>query len=87
VPTALRSLARSLSVTGRIFPRRLSPYGSGSTRTPVARHTTHQKRHRLPKTEMHAVRQRTTKLRLMQVAEMARVKIFSKRSGGSLVSR
>src|SRR6267143_3200013 len=87
VTTAQRSLARSLSVSGRqFFPRRPSPCRSASIRSLAARHTTHRKRHRLPRSEMHAGRQRVRNARRLQLAEMMRLKIFSARLSGSPVS-
>src|SRR5882672_4580518 len=86
-PIAQRSLARSLSVSDRrISPLRLSPYWSGSACCLGARHTTLPKRRRLPKTEMHAGRQRTGNARRLQVAEIVRLRIFSVRFVGSFVS-
>jgi hypothetical protein len=70
----------------RIFPLRLAPCRSGSACALAGRHTTHRKRRRLPRTVMHAGRQRIKNAGSVQVAEIVRLKIFSGRFVGSLVS-
>ena len=62
------------------------PTGQDSPALPLARHTTHQAGRKLPKAEMHAVRQRTTNVRPLQVTEIVRLSIFSGCVVGSTVS-
>jgi hypothetical protein len=87
-PTARRSLVRSLSVPScRIFPRSLAPPDSSlSPRLSDRAHFSFRRDTDFRGLEMHAGRQRKEKVRQLQLAGKAGLKILSCGQTGSLVS-
>src|SRR5258707_13850096 len=75
-----------MSVRPPDFPTSPLALLSNSTGSLEVRHTTHHKRRRLPRTEMHAGRQRIGNTGRLQVAEMVRLKIFIGRVRRSLLA-